>query len=314
MTTRRLFLVLAGLALPFASCTKKEEYKGTIGMTCMSLSNPFFQLIATEMEKQANAAGYALVALDGENKAETQNSQITDFIAQGYDAIFLNPADSKLTGEAVRRAYDAGIPVFTFDIQMEDPEVREMVTFHVGSDNYQGGRLAGESMMKATNDQGKIGIINLPEANSCIKRVSGFEDYLKENNSKLEIVSRLNGMGKRDVGYTVATEMLQANPDLVGIFAINDPCALGAYQAVEKANRTEQITIVGFDGSPDGKQGVFDKKLYDTPQQYPRQMAEKTVEAFLKHVQGEEIEKSILIPCTHYYYEDAVDDPNRDSF
>lgn len=320
MTCRALVPALAALAalvLPLASCTKKkedEQSKGTIGMTCMDLNNPFFQLIASVMEEKAKAAGYKLVALDGEGKAEIQMTQITDFIAQDYDAIFLNPADSKLMGEAVRRAHEAGVPVFTFDVQMEDPGVQELVTFHIGSDNEQGGRLAGESMMKATGDQGKVGIINKPDSNSCILRVKGFKDYLAENNSKLEIVSELNGQGKRTAGYTVATDMLQANSDLVGIFAINDPCALGAYEAVVKKERAGQVTIVAFDGSPDGKRGVHEKKLHDTPLQFPRQMAEGTVAAFLKHVQGEPFEKTKLIPCEHYYYEDAVKDENRDSF
>lgn len=326
MNTRRLFISLAAiLTVSLVSCGDKSQdsdgtgsgnggSKGTIGMTCMDLNNPFFQLIAQIMEEKAAEAGYTLKAMDGKNDAALQNTQMSDFVSQGCAAIFLNPADSKAAAEGVRQAHAKGVPVFTFDIQMEDPAVRELVTYHVGSDNYQGGRLAGESMMKATNDQGKIGIINLPEANSCILRVKGFKDYLQENNSQLEIVSELNGKGKREVGYTVANDMLQANGDIVGIFAINDPCALGAHAAVEKAGLLDQITIVGFDGSPDGKIGVFEKKLYDTPQQFPRQMAEKTVEAFLKHVQGEDFEKSILIPCTHYYYEDAVKDGNRENF
>ncbi|NIP93529.1 MAG: sugar ABC transporter substrate-binding protein, partial [Akkermansiaceae bacterium] len=290
------------------------DSKGTIGMTCMNLNNPFFQLIAQIMEEEAGKAGYTLKAMDGKGDAALQNTQMKDFVTQGCSAIFLNPADSKATAEGIRQASAAGVPVFTFDIQMEDPEVAALVTYHVGSDNYQGGRLAGESMMKATGDSGKVGIINLPEANSCIKRVNGFKDYLKENNSKLEVVIELNGKGDRVEGAKVATDMLQAHGDLVGIFGINDPCALGAWSSIEQAGKTDQITIVGFDGSPDGKIGVYEKKLYDTPLQFPRKMAEKTVATFLKHVQGEDFEKTELIPCGHYYYEDSVDDPNREKF
>ncbi len=290
------------------------DNKGTIGMTCMNLNNPFFQLIAQEMEKAAGEAGYTLKAMDGKGDAALQNTQIDEFITQKCDAIFLNPADSKATGSGVRAAHAAGIPVFTFDIQMEDPEVQELVTYHVGSDNYQGGMLAGESMMKATGNSGKIGIINLPEAKSCKKRVDGFKDYLKENNSKLEIVIELNGKGDRVKGAEVTADMLTAHDDLVGIFGINDPCALGAWASVKEAGKLEQITIVGFDGSPDGKIGVFEKKLYDTPMQFPGQMAAKTVEAFLKYVAGDDFEKIEFIPCEHYFFADAEKDPNRDKF
>lgn len=265
------------------------ENKGTIGMTCMNLNNPFFQLIAQEMEKAAKTAGYTLKAMDGKGDAALQNTQIDEFITQECDAIFLNPADSKATGSGVRAAHAAGIPVFTFDIQMEDPEVQKLVTYHVGSDNYQGGRLAGESMMKATGGSGNIAIINLPEANSCKKRVDGFKDYLKEHDSKLKIVIELNGKGDRVKGAEVAADMLTTHDDLVGIFGINDPCALGAWASVKEAGKLDQITIIGFDGSPDGKIGVFEKKLYDTPMQFPGQMATKTVEAFLKYAAGDEL-------------------------
>ncbi len=288
--------------------------RGTIGMTCMNLNNPFFQLIAQEMEKAAEAAGYTLKAMDGKGDAALQNTQIDEFITQKCDAIFLNPADSKATGSGVRAAHAAGVPVFTFDIQMEDPGVQELVTYHVGSDNYQGGKLAGESMMKATGDSGKVGIINLPEANSCKKRVEGFKDYLRENNSKLEIVIELNGKGDRVKGAEVTADMLTAHDDLVGIFGINDPCALGAWASVKEAGKLDQITIVGFDGSPDGKIGVFEKKIYDTPMQFPGQMASKTVEAFLKYAAGEDFEKIEFIPCEHYFFADAEKDPNRDKF
>jgi ribose transport system substrate-binding protein len=287
------------------------EVRGKIGMTCMSLTNPFFKLIANVMEEEAGKHGYKLVALDGANDGAAQNSQLADFVAQGYDAIFLNPADSKAAAEGVRKAHAAGIPVFTFDIQIDDAEVREMVVSHIGSDNFQGGQLAGESMMKATGNQGKIAIVGLPEVSSCILRVEGFKDHLSKNGSKLEIVTELNGKGNRNEGFAVTTDILQAHSDIVGIFAINDPSALGAFAAVAKANKTDQITIVAFDASPAGKQGVFDRKLYDTPQQYPRKMAVGTVRSFIQHLEGETVEKRIFIPCSHYYYDTAVHDESR---
>ena len=127
----------------------------------------------------------------------------------------------------------------------------------------------------------------------------------------LEIVTELSGKGNRDDGYATATDILQAHPEIVGIFAINDPSALGAYAAVVKAGRQEQVTVVGFDASPAGKQAVFEKKLYDSPQQFPRKMAAGTVDAFVKYLEGEEVPKKIFIPCEHYYYETSVSDEAR---
>lgn len=320
LTFRRLvagFIAALSLLL-LVSCSDSgsrgvggSESKGKIGMTCMALTNPFFKLIANVMEEEAAKYGYDLVALDGANDGAAQNAQISDFIAQGYDAIFLNPADSKAAAEGVRKAHAAGIPVFTFDIQVDDDEVKQMVTSHIGSDNFQGGQLAAKSMIEATGDRGQIAIIGLPEVTSCILRVEGFKDQLKKSGSQLEIVTELNGKGSRNEGFAVTNDILQVHPNIVGIFAINDPSGLGAYAAIDKVNKTEQITIVAFDASPAGKQGVYEGKLYDTPQQFPRKMAVGTVQSFIKHLEGETVEKAIFIPCSHYRYETAANDPTR---
>ena len=201
--------------------------------------------------------------------------------------------------------------MFTYDVQVTDELAKEMVISHIGSDNFQGGRLAGESMMKVTGDKGKIALITYPEITSCILRVDGFKDYLTENNSKLEIVTELSGKGNRSDGYTVATDILQAHPEIVGVFSINDPSGLGAYSAVQKAGVTDKITVIAFDASPAGKQAVFEKKLYDSPQQFPRKMAIGTVDAFVKYLNGDEVSEKIFIPCAHYHYEDSINDDTR---
>ena len=313
-------LLLTLISLSAASCSKSANFdadrrsaamKGKIGMTCMDLTNPFFKLIANVMAEEAAKHGYQLVAQDGANDAATQNSQLSDFVAQRYDAIFLNPADSKAAGEGVKRAHAAGIPVFTFDVEVTDEEAKQMVISHIGSDNYQGGQLAGESMINATRSVGKIAVITYPEITSCIHRRNGFVETLEARKTKIEIVTELTGRGNRNDGYAVATDILQAHPDIVGIFAVNDPSALGAYAAVKRAGREKNIVIIGFDASPAGKQAVFDKQLYDSPQQFPRQMATGTVASFMKYLDGQPLEKNVFIPCKHYLHADSISDESR---
>jgi ribose transport system substrate-binding protein len=130
----------------------------------MDLTNPFFKLIANVMEEEAAKYGYDVVALSGEKDAAKQNNQLADFAAQGYDAVFLNPVDSKAVAEGVKKAHQAGIPT--------DEQAKEIVVSHIGSDNYQGGELAAESMIKVTGDNGQIAIISYPEVSSCILRVT----------------------------------------------------------------------------------------------------------------------------------------------
>ncbi len=319
-----LILITAGmLCLLFAGCTKSDEaengtqdasgqVKGRIGMTCMDLTNPFFKLIANIMEQETGKLGYQLIYLDGGNDPAKQNNQLDDFVAQDVAAIFLNPVDSNAAGEGVKKAHAAGIPVFTFDVQVTNPEAKALVTHHIGSDNYQGGRLAGESMLEVTGGSGDIAVITFPEITSCIYRVRGFKDFLKEHDNTLTIVAELSGRGNRDDAYATATELLQAHSNLKGIFAVNDPSALGACAAVAKAGKADGIPIIGFDASPAGKQAVFEKKLYDSPQQFPRKIAKGTVEAFVKYLEGEELPKQKFIPCARYLHKDSINDPLRE--
>lgn len=315
VATRLTCWILAGaFALAAVGCgggPSEQTTRGRIGMTCMDLTNPYFKLIANVMQEEAARNGYELVALDGNNDAAKQNNQMSDFVAQKYSAIFLNPADSRAAGEGVKKAHSAGIPVFTFDVQLTDEEAKALVVSHIGSDNYQGGRLAGESMMEVTGDRGRIAIVSYPEITSCIYRVQGFRDYLEEHHSRLEIVTELTGKGNRNDGYATATDILQAHPDIVGIFGVNDPSALGAYSAVVKAGRQDDIAVIGFDASPAGKQAVFEKKLYDSPQQFPRKMALGTIEAYMTYLEGGEVPKTTFIPCAHYRYADSVSDESR---
>ena len=101
--------------------------------------------------------------------------------------------------------------------------------------------------------------MHFPQANSCQLRVQGFKEIIDAHNEgketgKILVVSELDGGGVRDEGYKVTEDTLQAHPDLAGIFAINDPSALGARAALEKAGKQEQVKIIAFDGQPEGKQ------------------------------------------------------------
>ena len=101
---------------------------------------------------------------------------------------------------------------------------------------------------------------------------------------------------------------MQAHADLRGIFAINDPAALGARAALEKAGRT-QVFIVGFDGQPEGKQAIMDGKIYADPVQFPDKMGIQIVDAIIRHSKGETLPAQMLIPTNLYRRADAQKDP-----
>lgn len=285
----------------------------TIGFSAMDLSNPFFQLIGNVLTEKAKEQDFEVVIEDAATDPKKQSEHIDAFIAKQVTAIVLNPCDRFSAGPAIKRANEAGIPVFTCDLQCVAEGAK--ITAHVGTDNFGGGKLAGEAMIEALGDGGgKVFILHFPQANSCVLRVDGFREVVEAYNKdreegKIEIVGEQDGGGNRNAGFAAASAAIQSNPDLAGIFAINDPSGLGAYTALEQAQKTDQVTIVAFDGQKDGKQAIKEGKIYADPIQFPKKMAEMTVANIVKYLSGEEYEAVTLIPTELYRKADAEKDP-----
>ena len=294
---------------PAASVPKK----GTIGFSTLTLTNPFFKIIADTMTEEAKKHGYEVVVVSGDQDVNRQTAQIEDFIVKGVSAIVLNPCDSKAVGTAIRKANDAGIPVFTNDIKYDGTEGR--VECHIATDNYQGGRLAGEALVKLIGESGgKVAVLHYPDVESCQLRVKGFTEVIDAHNAKdgaakIEIATTLNGQGAREPGFAAAKDAIEAHPDLAAVFAINDLSAIGARVALEAAGKADQVRIIGFDGTLEGKQAILAGKIVCDPLQFPDKMGQTTIEMIVKYFNGEKPPEEILIPSRLYYQEDAMHDP-----
>jgi ribose transport system substrate-binding protein len=305
------------LLLMSASCRQNqgdsnETSRGKIGISVLTMTNPFFKEIADVFKAEMEKHRYEVIVVDGEKDLAKQRNQVQDFVVQKVSAIVLCPCKSKGIGSAIQQANKAGIPVFTADIACLDEEAR--VVTHVATDNYTGGKQAAQAMIEALGDAGgKILQLDFQEVESCILRVKGFREVLDEHNAKnktgkIIVVKELPCDGDKEKGYTATVDALQAHPDLVGIFAINDPAALGARAALEKAGKTEQIKIIGFDGQPEGKKAIFDGKIYADPIQHPDRIARETADAIVRYFRGEQVKKIILIPTNLYRKADAQKD------
>ncbi|HEU4753728.1 MAG TPA: substrate-binding domain-containing protein [Armatimonadota bacterium] len=288
--------------------------KGTIGLSVLTLTNPFFKVIADSMTEEARKHGYEVAVVSGEFDVAKQQNQVKDFIVRKVAAIVLTPCDSKAIGPAIQEANAAGIPVFTADIACLAPGAK--VVTHIATDNYGGGKEAAKAMIEALGENGgKIAVLDFPVVESCILRVKGFKEVIAQHNAgrgsgKIQIVSTLNGGGLKDQGYKAAEDILQAHPDLAGIFAINDPSALGARAALEKAGKADQVKIIAFDGQPEGKQAIRDGKIYADPIQFPEKIGARTVQTIVQHFAGEETPKEVLIPTALYRQADGRNDPS----
>ena len=299
--------LLAACGKPGANLPTQPARQGTIGISMLTLDNPFFKVIGDTIAAEGKKEGYDSILVSGEKDVAKQSNQVKDFIVKKVAAIVLSPCNSKSIVPVIREANAAGIPVFTVDIPCNEPGVK--IATQVATDNFGGGKEAAVAMIEALGEAGgKIAILHFKQAESCQLRVKGFREVIDTHNAagqaRIEIVTELESGGAKDQGYKAAEDALQAQPELRGIFAINDPAALGARAALEKAGKT-QIVIVGFDGQPEGKQAIKDGKIYADPIQFPDQMGAQIVAAIIAHSKGEVLPPQMLIPTSLYRKADA---------
>lgn len=287
--------------------------QGTIGVSLLTLDNPFFKVIGDSITSEGRKHGYQAIVVSGDKDVAKQSNQIKDFIVKKVSAIVLSPCDSKSIVPVIQEANAAGIPVFTVDIPCNEPGVK--IVTQVATDNFGGGKEAGRAMVEVLGEAGgKIAVLHFKQAESCQLRVKGFKEIIDAHNaggkSRIEIVTELESGGAKDMGYKAAEDSLQAHPDLRGIFAINDPAALGARAALEKAGKAQQVSIVGFDGQPEGKQAIKEGKIYADPIQFPDKMGIQIVDSIRRHSKGESLPAQMLIPTRLYRQADALRDPS----
>jgi len=276
----------------------KEGNRGIIGLSILTTANPFFPEIGRALKEEAAKHGYQVEIVSGEMDVAKQRDQVKDFLVKKVAAIVLTPCDSRAIGTAIQDANRAGIPVFTADIACIAPEAN--VVTHIATDNYAGGRQAAQAIFEALEGKGQVAILDFPQVESVMLRTKGFYDQLKEltekQNAQIEVVASLPGDGAKDKSFKAMQDLLQAHPDLRGVFAINDPSALGACLAIEAAGRQKQVVVVGFDGQPDGRRAIEEGKIYADPVQFPDRIGQETMRAIVRYFDGQEVPKEILIP------------------
>lgn len=297
--------LLGALALSVASlsaCTsdmnaasggEKSTEVNAVGLMVQDLGNPFFNSMKNGVETAAKEMGATFTAQDGRQDLAAQNDQIDAFIQQGIDVLLINAVDSEGVGPAVQRARNAGITVVAVDVGSKNAEAT------VTTDNVQAGRLACESLIEQIGGKGEILIVDGTPTTSIQDRVAGCEEALAEA-PDVKVVGQQNGDNGREKALTLTTDMLTASPNVVGIFGVNDPTALGANLAAQQAGKNNLI-ITGVDGSPEAvaEMGKGSSMFKGTAAQDPNLLGATALEMAVKLRQGETLDSdTVLVPST----------------
>ncbi len=252
--------------------------KPKIALIMKSLANEFFLTMqkGAEAHQTKNADKYTLLAngIKDEQDVSRQQQLVEQMIAQQVKAIVIAPADSKSLISVCKKAIDAGIVVINIDNKFDSGVLKDQnVTIpFVGPDNRKGAKLVGDALAKTLKAGDSVAILEgVPTAFNAIQRKNGFEDAMKAANIKITASQSANW--ETDQANKVASALLTAHPDLKALLCANDNMALGAVAALKAANKTGQVTIVGFDNISAIQQLIKEGGVLATADQHADQLA-----------------------------------------
>ncbi|MGX5209974.1 ABC transporter permease/substrate-binding protein [Streptomyces violaceus] len=262
-----------------------------MGLSLSTLNNPFFVQIRAGAQAEAEKLGVDLTVTDAQNDASQQANQLQNFTSSGLGAIIVNPVDSDAASNSVKAADKAKIPVIGVDRVVNNAKLDTLVA----SDNVAGGELAAKSIGEKLGGKGKIVILQGQAGTSAAReRAQGFANGLKAYPG-IQVVAQQPADFDRTKGLDVMSNLLQAHPDVQGVIAANDEMALGAIKALgSKAGKS--VSVVGFDGTPDGLKAVEGGTLYASVAQQPSQLGKIAVDNALKALQGKKVEETVKVP------------------
>jgi ribose transport system substrate-binding protein len=223
-------LVLAGTAACGRGDTGGGSGEGSgksVTLSLSTLNNPFFVDVRDGAQEAADELGIDLTVVDAQNDSTAQTDQIASAVSSGTEGLLINAVDSDAAAAAVAPALSGDVPVIGVDRTVNGAEITSLVS----SDNVAGGSQAADALAKAIGEQGKVIVLQgQPGTSASRDRGAGFTEGIAAYPG-IEVVAMQTANFDRAQALDVATNLLQANPDVVGIFAENDEMALGAVES-----------------------------------------------------------------------------------
>jgi ribose transport system substrate-binding protein len=231
-----------------------------------------------------------------ENDRQGQINEVEAFINRGVSGICLAPLDSKALKKYVSAAMAKKIPVVIFDSGLDG----EDYVSYVATDNYKGGVLAGEHLVKAMGGRGKVAMLRYMEGSeSTLQREQGFLDAVKKAKG-VEIMSDNQYAGATADTAIKASENLLASLrsaegglQVDGIYCPNESSAIGMLRALQSAKLAGKVKFVGFDTSEKIIAALRSGEMQGTVLQNPIKMGYLSVKTLVESLRGGKVEKRV---------------------
>ncbi|HSV31318.1 MAG TPA: substrate-binding domain-containing protein [Atribacteraceae bacterium] len=273
-----LLVVCAMVLLPFSgTLASAQEADLTIGLSFPSLAFAWFAFLEQAVFDKAEILGVEVVSLEAENRVDRQMAIVEDMIIKEVDGVLLVPIEIEAIVPAVLALNAAGIPVVTVDRRLAEGAAE--VLAHVGADNLEGGRKAGQFIVdKLTEKYGEprgvvIELYGTPGAGPAIDRSAGFNEVLAQHPG-ITVHTRTAYFGRAD-GMRVMEDVIIGIPEFDAVFGANDEMILGGLEAMKASGvvDVEATITIGFDALPDALASIDQGILDATIEQFPGRQA-----------------------------------------
>jgi ribose transport system substrate-binding protein len=255
------------------------------------LAHQFWLTIKAGAEAAA-AEGGAEILWQGpakETEVEKQINIVQDMLNSKVDGLVLAACDENALIPVVKKATDAGIPVITIDSGVAS----DMPLSFVATDNVAGASMAADTLSELIGGAGKVGLIPfIKGAATSNLREEGFLSGIAKH-PDIEVSATLYCQSDVAKAMEVTQDMLTRHGDLKGIFATNEPAAIGAAQAIKAAGKQGQVKVVAFDAAEEEITALKDGSVQALVVQNPYRMGMLGVQAALDAIAGKPVEKRI---------------------
>jgi ribose transport system substrate-binding protein len=288
-----LLVLLLAIPMGLFAQAQKEDAGLTIGFIPMTMNNEYFITMVNAAEKEAAKIGAELIvqAGDSHSSADAQLMIIENMIQRKVDAICIVPSSSSSLMVALKKAQEAGIPVINLDTKIDAELVKasglKPVPF-IGTDNYDGAVNGGKYALETFKLAGKeVAILTgIAGQQNAADRRNGFVDGAKG----IKIISEQTANWEIEQGFSVAQNILQANPNVAFFACGNDNMALGAARAIKEEGREGKVLVLGFDAISSALDAVETGALVGTVAQFPAEMGILGVQAAQKMIAGQSVD------------------------
>jgi ribose transport system substrate-binding protein len=268
---------------------------GEIAVIVKTTNSNFWQNVnkgATDAIKGVNGFTMTFQGPEAESKVADEVNMVENAINRKVAGIVLAPSDPEALIPALKKAWEAKIPVVLLDSMVAESGAKYYKAF-LATDNEKAGELCAKQLIAKVGPTGKIAVMSyVAGVGSEIGRVGGFKKYIAKN-SKLEIVGTFYSNAQMATALNQTTDVLASHPDLKGIFGANEPTAVGMGRALVQSGKAGKVVAVGFDGNEDLQKFVKDGTLDSIAVQGSYAMGNLGVKTVLSAIQGKTVPKFV---------------------